>query len=131
VESLLIDAANGGDVPDIPETIAEYFRRKIDPARLKIELLMLPDAISTAFAGSAINIKVRNVRTIADTLNQSDFVKGTLSEVDKVLRAYLTFPVTSATAEISFSSLCRVKTLRSSVTKNRLNNLFLKYVHTE
>ena len=111
VESLLIDAANGGDVPDIPETIADYFRGKIDPARLKIQLLMLPDAISTAFAGSAINIKkVTNVRTIADTINQSDFVKGMLSEVDKLLRAYLTFPVTSATAERSFSSLRRVKT---------------------
>ena len=133
VESLLLDAANGESVSEIPEAIAEYFREKIDLPRLKVQLLMLPDAVSTAFAGSAVSIrKVTNVRTIADTLNQSKIVKGMLSEVDKLLRAYLTFPVTSATAERSFSSLCRIKTfLRSSMTQQRLNNLFLLYVHSE
>ena len=99
---------------------------------MKIQLPMLPDAISTAFAGSLIRVqKVTNVRTIADTFNQSEIVKGMLSEVDKLLRGYLTFPVTSATAERSFSSLRRIKTfLRSTMTHQRLNNLFLLYVHT-
>ena len=49
-------------------------------------------------------------RTIADTFNQNSVIKGMLNEVDKVLRVYLTFPVTSATAERAFSSLRRVKT---------------------
>ena len=131
-ESLLVDAANGKDVPEIPEAVAEYLRGKIDLTRLKIQLLMLPDAVRTAFSGSAIRVKkVTNVRTIADTFNQSEMVKGMLGEVDKLLRAYLTFPVTSATAERSFSSLRRIKTfLRSSMTHKRLNNLFLLYVHT-
>ena len=133
MESLLIDAANGGDVPDIPEVIVQYFQGKIDSARFRIQLLMLPDAVCTAFTGTAIKIKkVTQVRTISDTLNKSEFVKGMLSEVDKLLRAYLTFPVTSATAERSFSSLRRIKTfLRSSMVQQRLNNLFLLYVHTE
>ena len=40
---------------------------------------MLPDAIRTAFSDSAIHVrKVTNVRTIADTLNQSEMVKGML-----------------------------------------------------
>ena len=92
---------------------------------------MLPDAISTAFAGSSIKVKVTNVRTIADALNQNKVIKHMLGEVDKLLRAYLTFPVTSATAERSFSSLHCIKTfLRSSMTCQRLNNLFLLYVHT-
>ena len=70
------------------------------------------------------------MRTIADALNQSSVVRGMLSEVDKLVQAYLTFPVTSATAERSFSSLQRIKTfLRSSMTAQRLNNLFLVYVH--
>ena len=130
---LLIDAANGGDVPDIPEVIVQYFQGKIDSARLRIQLLMLPDAVCTAFAGTAIKIKkVAQVRTIADTLNQSEFVKGVFCEVDKLLRAYLTFPVTSAAAETPFSSLRWIKTfLRSSMTQQCLNNLFLLYVHTE
>ena len=70
------------------------------------------------------------MRTIADALNQSSVVRGMLSEVDKLVQAYLTFPVTSATAERSFSSLRRIKTfLRSSMTAQRLSNLFLVYVH--
>ncbi len=45
VESLLVDAANGEDVPEIPVAVAEYFQGKIGLARLRIQLLMLPDAI--------------------------------------------------------------------------------------
>ena len=91
VESLLIGAANHEDIQKIPEAVAQYFRGKIDLAHLKIQLPMLPDAISTAFAGSLIRVqKVTNVRTIADTFNQSEIVKGMLSEVDKLLRGYLT-----------------------------------------
>ena len=53
-----------------------------------------------------------------------------LSEVDKLLKLFFTFPVTTATAERSFSSLRRIKTyLRSRMTDCRLNNLFLLYVH--
>ena len=108
------------EIPGIPEAVAEYFHGKIDLARLKIQLLMLPDVK-----------QVTNIRTNADALNQSTMVKGMLSEVDKLLRAYFTFPITSATAERSFSSLRKIKTfLRSSMTQQHLNNLFLLYAHT-
>ena len=126
-----MDAANGKDQPEISDAVSKYFEGKIDLARLKTQLLMLPDAIRTVFSGSAINIKkVTNVRTIADAFNKSEMVKRMFTEVDKVLQAYLTFPVTSATAERSFSCLRRLKTfLRSSMTPKRLNNLFLLHVH--
>ena len=72
VESLLIDAASGKDVQIIPKAVAEYFREKIDRGRLRIQLLLLPDAINTAFAGTAVHVKkVTHVSTIADTLNQN------------------------------------------------------------
>ncbi len=88
---------------------------------------MLADTINTAFGGS---IETVNVRIIADALNQSNIVRGMLNEVDKLVQVYLTYPVTSATAERSFSSLRRIKTfLRSSMTAQRLNNLFFLYVH--
>ena len=133
IESLLIDSANGEDIPELPEAVVKFFEGKVDIGSLRIQLLMLPDAIKSAFVGTPINVKkVTTARTIADTLNQNSAIKGTLSEVDKVLRAYLTFPVTSATAERAFSSLRRVKTfLRSSMTSQRLNNLFLLYVHKQ
>ena len=89
---------------------------------------MLPDTINSAFT-STVKM-VTNVRTFAEALNRSNIVKGMLNEVDKLVRAYLTFPVTSVTAERSFSSLRRIKTyLRSSMTAKHLNNLFILYVH--
>ena len=61
---------------------------------------MLSDTIKRALDGT---VKTEtNVRTIADALNQSSVVRGMLSEVDKLVQAYFTFPVTSATAEIPF-----------------------------
>ena len=88
---------------------------------------MIPDMIKTAFDGN-----VRKVtRTLADAMNKNEIYKGMLSEVDRLLKIYFTFPVTSATAERAFSSLRRIKTfLRSSMTHCRLNNLFMLYVHT-
>ena len=54
-----------------------------------------------------------------------------LNEVDKLLRIYFTFPVTSATAERSFSSFRRIKTFFTKFyDKCRLNNLFMLYVLT-
>ena len=128
VESLLVDAAKGKGKPQISDAFSKYLEGKIDVARLQ----MLPDAIRTcSVSGSAIHVKkVTNVRTIADAFNESEMVKRMFSEVDQLLRAYLTFLVTSATAERSFSSLRRIKTfLRSSMTSKRLNNLFIIHVH--
>jgi hypothetical protein len=92
---------------------------------------MLHEAVKTVSSTMSVK-KVTNVKTLADIFNQSKIVRGMVSEVDKLLQAYLTFPVTSTTAERSFSSLRRVSTfLRSSMTQQRLNNLFLLYVHSE
>ncbi len=128
-EVLLLNAANQGDAQEISQAVLEYLGHEVDQLRLKVQLSMLPDMIKTAFAGAIT--KVTNIRTIADGMNQNEIYKGMLSEVDKVLKIYFTFPVTSATAERSFSSLRRIKTfLRSSMTECRLNNLFMLHVHT-
>ena len=59
-------------------------------------------------------------------IGQSAIYKDMLSEVDKVLKIFFTFPVTNVTAERSFSSLIRLKTyLRSTMTHCRLNYLFI------
>ena len=127
IKSLLIDTANGKS-PEISTVVQEFLMEKIDLSRLQIQLQMLPDSIKTAFSGSSSVNTVTSIRTIVEALNQSEVVKGMLSEVDKVLKAYLSFPVTSATAERAFSSLRRIKTfLRSSMTQQHLNNLFLPF----
>ena len=46
VETLLLDAANSEDIPEIPEAVSEYFQNKIDVACLKVQLPMLQDAVS-------------------------------------------------------------------------------------
>lgn len=73
---------------------------------------------------------VTNIRTIAQAINSNHIYKKMLSEVFMLLSLYFTFPVTTASAERSFSALRRLKTfLRSTMTECRLNNLFLLYVH--
>ena len=93
---------------------------------------MVYDMIKTAYDGTDIVIKkVTSVRTIADALQQSEMYGNLLSEINKAVKLYFTFPVTSATAERSFSSLRKIKTfLRSTMTPCRLNNLFILYIHT-
>ena len=84
-------------------------------------------------SNDSIPIKqVTNVQTIADAMEKSDVFKGRLAEIDKLVRIYFTYPLTSATAERSFSSLQRIKTyVRSTMTNCRLNNLFLLYIHND
>ena len=130
IESSLIECANPGKTEKFISTdVEEYLKDDFDLERLKIQLSMLPDVIKT----SSLSIKqVTNVRTIVSAMNESTIYKGMLREVDKLVKLYLTFPVTTSTAERSFSSLRRIKTyLRSTMTSCRLNNLFLLYVHKE
>lgn len=52
------------------------------------------------------------------------------SEILVLMKLFLTIPVTTASAERSFSALRRLKTyLRSTMTQNRLNNVTLPHVH--
>ena len=66
VESLLLDAANGEDMLEIPESVVKYFQGKIDLARLKVQLLMLPEAVSSVFAGTAVKQEMRSGLSLAD-----------------------------------------------------------------
>ena len=130
LEVLLLSAANGelgeGYTSD---ALSSYIEGDVDQPRLKVQLKMIPDMIKTAFDGSIK--KVTTMRTLTDAMNKSEIYKRMLSEVDKLLKIYLTFPVTSATAERAFSSLRHLKTfLRNTMTHCHLNNLFLLYVHT-
>ena len=128
MEDLLIKSSNGEKISDISEKLQNYFTPDIDQDRLKCQLSLLSDMIKSAFQNQVQ--MVTNVRTIVEAMNKSEIYKGMLTEVYKMLQIYFTFPVTTSTAERSFSSLDRIKTyLRSSMTECRLNNLFLLYVH--
>ena len=79
---------------------------------------MIPDLIATAFDNSVK--KVTNVKAISTAMLES--CQKMLTEVHLL---YFNFPVTTATAERSFSTLRRIKTfLQSTMSECRLNNLF-------
>ena len=97
--------------------------------KLKIQLSLLPDVLKTSNEEHKMGIKnVTMVKTVCEMFNVCKFPKTMLSEIDKVLKLYLT----SATAERCFSSLRRLKSyLRSTMTQKRLNQLMLLYAHNE
>ena len=129
LESFLIDNANGNST-SLPDNLETYLKDTgFYIERLKVQVPMLPSVIKTS--SQAIK-QVTSVRTITGAMAESDIYKGMLPEINKLLELYLAFPVTTATAERSFSSLRRVKTyLRSTMTSCRLNNLFLLYIHQD
>ena len=69
---------------------------------------MLPDLLRVAQNKS---VNVTSIDTITDSLSRAgDLTKIMFDQVVKLIRIYLTIPVTTATAERSFSVLRRVKT---------------------
>ena len=130
MEELLIKSCNGTEVTISPE-FTRLYSDDINTTTLSVQLSMLPDVIITANSEHSIGIKeVTKINTICDIFNVCSFPKTMLGEINKLLHIYLTIPLTSATAERSYSSLRRLKNyLRSTMTQNRLNHLTLLHVH--
>ena len=126
LEHVLIQAANGV-ILELDDTLLKYLEKDIDLERFSTQLKMVKDMIQIANPVK----QVTTLRTIADAMNVSQIYKGMLQEIDKVLKLYFTLPVTTSTAERSFSSLRRLKTfVRSTMTQSRRNNLLLLYIHS-
>ena len=65
-------------------------------------------------------------------MTTSSFAMSMFTEVHQLLRLYLTVPMTSATAERTFSTLRRLKSyLRSTMTQKRLNHVVMSHVHKD
>ena len=135
IETLIIKASNCVHNTEIaiPESILKLYSKDIDMEKAEVQLRMLPDLVKAFKQSEGLHmLTITNIRSIADILNKVPLAKDIYSEIDKHLRLYLTVPVTTCTAERSFSALRRVKTyLRSSVTEERLNNVLLLHVHRE
>ena len=128
METILLSAANGETV-SVPDDLQTTYKNDIDMAKLTTQLSMMEDMMKN----STMKIKqVTSVRTICDILNSEPGAKKFMSAVVLLLKLYFTIPVTTATAERSFSTLRRVKTyLRSTMTQCRLNNVMLLHCHKE
>ena len=128
IEKLLLAGANAKSA-NLPEKMESIYQEDLDMDKLKIQLKMLPDAVKvTPMHGIPIK-QVTRVQTLCQVFNIQPTFKILLTEVHKLLRIYLTIPVTTSTAERNFSALRRIKTyLRSSMSQARLNHCIVLHV---
>jgi Domain of unknown function (DUF4371)/hAT family C-terminal dimerisation region len=111
-------------VPVDTHVISNFYGSDIDEDRLNLHATMLHDITHHR------KLQMNNVGDIISIFRGDTSLCTLLPEMVKVLRLLLTVPLTTCTAERSFSSLRRLKTyLRSTMTQRRLNNIAVLHVH--
>ena len=114
IETLLVTAANSTSIDlEIPKELHLY-ENDVDLSKLKTQVQMLPDLVRTrnVKVPNCIPIKSEiNVRTICEIMNEINISKEMLSEVLKLklLKIFYTIPVTTSSAERTFSALRRLE----------------------
>ena len=133
LEKLLLDAANNLFQADLHEAIlmkiSQLYARDLDCHKLQNQLAMLPELIKVHNDNNPNTLirTVTRVRTVCEVMNIMPVGKQMFTEVAKLLCVFLTIPVTTSTAERSFSALRRY--LRSTMTQVRLNNVMILHIH--
>ena len=131
IESSLLAAVN-------KEISLEDVRPKLKglPAVINTDTLVeqlaeLPVVLKLYNAECVLPIKkVTKLSTLCEIFNHRKSTKECLSEVHKVLTFYMSIPISSATAERSFSVMRRIKSwLRSTMSENSLNNRMFAAIH--
>lgn len=109
--------------------VVDYFGSDINSKRLILHRNMLRDILQ----GKSLSAEsITNFNDVICLLQQKQHIADLLSELVKFVKLILTIPVTTCTAERSFSSLRRLLTyLRSTMTQSRLNSLSILHVHME
>ena len=124
----MLDSANAKSV-NLPEKMKSIYHKDLDMDKLKIQLQMLPDAVNATPLYGILIKQVTCIQTLCQVFNNHPSMKILLTELHKLLRIYLTIPVTTSTAEQSFSALRRIKTyLRTSMSQAQLNHCILLHV---
>jgi hypothetical protein len=130
-EKLLLDSANGKEV-NIPLDIRSIYKSDIDFEKLTLQLNLLHDTIKSVPIEGVVVTQVTKLRTICDVFEAQQTLKLIFSEIHKLLLIILTVPITTATAERSFSALRRIKNyLRNSMSQQRLNHCIILNIHRE
>lgn len=130
IEKLLISAFNSiqGDL-QISNAILQLYSEDIDAEKLKIQLQMLPGLLQT-YTDDHSAIEVESMKDVICIFKNTKFAQSMFPDIHNLVRLYLVVPMTSVTAERSFSALKRLKTyIRSTMTQSRLNHLLLLHCH--
>ena len=124
IEQLLLASCNhSGQDPsdiDVPTTIQEDYSKDMGIRRLQHQLNLFPDLVKTARNLPEFGQlkKITHVQTLVSILQAVPMARSMMTEVEKMLRIYLIIPLTTPTAERSFSALRKIKTyLRSTMTQ--------------
>ena len=135
IENFLCKSATTAREEDhnIPDIVVKMYSKDVNMTKLKQQAQMLPDLVSAYKSSQALrNFQVTKMKSIADMMLKVPSAKCLFTEIHNLLKIYFTIPISTATAERSFSSLRRIKTfLRSTMTEVRLNNIMLLHVHKE
>ncbi|KAL2080767.1 hypothetical protein ACEWY4_024560 [Coilia grayii] len=102
--------------------------KDVELRHLEVQLDMLGDTCR------ACSLTIRCMHDLKEFFISEVGLKGLFTEVVKAIKLFYTLPlpVTTCTAERSFSALRRLKTyLRSTMTAPRLNHLAVLYTHKE
>jgi len=120
LENLLVKAAKGERFDQHRDAALLYLDKDVKPADFLEEVVTLK---SLRFSGETFSELVAFLQQ--DIARASPF-----PAVLKAIKLLLTIPVTSATAERSFSVLRRIKTWdRASMSQEYLNSLSVLFVH--
>lgn len=131
LEKLLLKSANDNYDSDsnteLLDSVTSLFGSDIDARKLSAQLVMLNSFIKIELP----EVKtISSIRTIASALQSGHHGKLLLSEVHTLLKLYFTIPVSTATAERTFSTLRRMKSyLRSTLSQERLNHTMMLHIH--
>lgn len=124
METEIVSAVNGRKY-DIQQVLAN-FKDDVDPERLKLHLSMFSDVVKSK------ELNIASLLDIVNILKKEQPLANLLSELSRLIRFFLTLPVTTCTAERSFSTLRRLKNyLRTTMRQDRLNNIALLNTHKD
>ena len=125
VEDILVSSAKG-QTAEIPELVADMYRNDLNFEELTQQLKMLPrySKASQTQAQEEVAREI-NIRDLTKLFAQSSSLAcKMIPDVEGLLTIYPTIPVTTTTAERSFSVLRRIRTyLRATMTQQRISNL--------
>ena len=107
VEKFLLNVSNNSahDQDDLIRGIMEFCDCDIDIQRLEAQVHMIYEFLKSVINTNQMKIKqITKISTICETLNLCNVAKQMFREFDKLIKLYLTIPVTTASAEHTFST---------------------------
>lgn len=122
IENTILLSANNATTAECVEAICQHFGSDLDERKLRLNLEMLPDLMEGNVA--------EKLSDVTDRIKELGSARRLYGELSKLIVLLLVIPVSSATAERSFSSLRILKSyLRSTMSQGRLNHMLLLNVH--